>query len=75
MRFDPKTVNRWSPVEGQLLHQSVAGWYVNAADYDKLLALYEQERKARQEDAKDFGRQIRDAYAEGAYNARNARID
>lgn len=74
MRFDPKAVERYTShgmnakSTGDVLFNKEV---VLAEEYDKLLALYNQEREARKEDAKQFQRDLRDAYAEGDYNARN----
>jgi len=67
MRFDPKTVRRYKPIE----YDEMPSNMVKGDDYDSLLDLYNAEREARKEDAKQFQRDLRDAYAEGDYNARN----
>lgn len=74
MNFDPKTVKRYIQGSDYRMLESEEGEtaeFVKSSDYDALLALYGQERQDRRDDAKQFQRDIRDAYAEGDYNARN----
>lgn len=65
-RFDPNVATRYRA--GIFGGSEMA---VSAVDYDALLALYNDERQARKDDAREFQRELRDAYAEGDYNARN----
>lgn len=68
VRFDPEKAERWE-VDGDIPNQFEV---VHASDYDRLLALYRQERKDRMEDAKEFQRELCDVAAEARWAERQS---
>lgn len=71
IRFDPNNVLRGDPYDCGLIDDP-NGTCVYAKDYDALLALYNAERQARKDDAKEFQREARDIAAEARWAERES---
>jgi hypothetical protein len=66
-RFDPTSIERFNPARGLSGKDEP---FVRSSDYDALLALYNAEREARKDDAREHSRELRDAVAESRWAER-----